>query len=256
MKSIIFVVVVLGLGFSEVLEIDSITDTGTWTNPDSILVSDDLYALTGQNQDVMTLSFADPTDTVDMALDSVRVYLEQHVNDPTRALWYVRPRINGILRTATPLQAGTLTDSVLCFDISGDITGWADLYDFEIDLHPKLGTGQQPEWYADYCYAYAYSHSITSVGEFIHRNRSTVLLMPTMIHSALSLTYNLDTSGNISLEIYNTLGMKVFSRELYSTEGVNTITLSEVGQFPSGIYYLSIKTDTGLVQPRKFIVFD
>lgn len=256
MKSIILMVIVLGLGFSEVLEIDSITDTGGWTNPDSILVSDDLYAVTGQNQDVMTLSFADPADTVDIVLDSVKVYLEQHVSDTARALWYVRPRINGILRTATPQQAGTLTDSVLCFDISGDITGWADLYDFEIDIHPKLGTGQQPEWYADYCYVRAFSHSITSVDEFINRNRSTILLMPTIVHGALSLTYSLDIPGNISLEIYNTLGMKVFSRELYGTRGVNTITLGEVGQFSSGIYYLSVKTDTEIVQPRKFVVLD
>jgi len=256
MKSIILMVVVLGLGFSEVLEIDSITDPGSWTNPDSILVSDDLYGSPQGNQDVLTLSFVDPADTVDRSLDSVKVYLEQHVSDTLRAFWFVRPIINGVPRTSTPQQAGTLTDSVLCFDISGDITGWADLYDFLIDLHPKVGTGQQPEWYADYLYVSTYDHSVVSIDEHFNRSYNPVLVMPTIVHNELIFTYNLNTSNSISIDIYNMAGAKVLSKEIHGATDINTITLQEVNQFATGIYYLCIKTGTEHVKLRKFIVLD
>lgn len=254
MKSIIIMGIVVSLGFSEVLEIDSITDPGNWSEPENILISNDLYGSPSGNQDVLTLSFADPVDTADRSLDSVKVYLEQYVSDTARARWYLRPVINGTPRTATPQQAGTLTDSVLCFNISSDITGWADLYDFEIDIHPKVGTGQQPEWYADHCYVSAYNHTITSIDEYVIQSRGSVLLMPTIVCGALILRYTVNTSSIISLEVYNALGTTVFSKEIHGTTGVNTITLNEIGQLSSGIYYLLIKTDTERVQPKKFIV--
>ena len=247
--------------FCQVLEVDSIIGPGTWTNPDSILVSDDLYASPAGNQDVIILSIDDPADTTNIALDSVRVYLEQYVTDTTKGFWYVVPIINGTPGTAIPQQEGSLTDSILCFDISADITGWADLIGLDIELHPVKGTGAPPDWYADYLYVYVYS---TSTGIFDEENeiekRDSKLFVPTFAHNEISLTYDLIVAANISIEIYNIVGAKVLKKNINGRIGANNITLKEIGQFSSGVYYLRTKTinQKGIQETNscKFIVLD
>ena len=247
--------------FCQVLEVDSIIGPGTWTNPDSIFVSDDLYAYPAGNQDIMILSIADPVDTTNAALDSVRVYLEQYVTDTTKGFWYVVPIINGTPGTATPQQEGSLTDSILCFDISADITCWQELIGLDIELHPKKGTGAPPDWYADYLYVYVYS---TSTGIFDEESdverKDSKLFVPTFACNELHFTYNLNTSSNISIEIYNIAGVKVLKKEVNGRAGTNSITLKEIGQFSSGVYYLRTKTinQKGIQETNscKFIVLD
>jgi hypothetical protein len=255
MKNLLLLTIAICLGMAEMLDIDSITDPGNWLNPENILVSSDLYSQPSGNQDVLELSFIDPADTADRTLDSVKVYLEQHVSDSQRALWFVRPVINGTRRTATPQQNGSLTDSVLCFDVSSDITGWADLYDFRIELHPKVGTGQQPEWYADYLYVYAYQHSTVGIDGDIAHDRAVILSISTLVRDELHVSYNALIPGDILIEIFNNAGMRVLSKKVQGT----TPTLKEVGQFPTGVYYLSVVSRDGSIEHgvlRKFIVIE
>lgn len=188
----------------------------------------------------MTLSIADPGDTINPTLDSVKVYLEQHVSDPTRGFWYIIPIINGTPGTTTLEQAGSLADSLLCFDISGDITGWADLIRLSIDLYPLKGAGAPPQWYADYLYVYAYKTGILE--NDLDKIASPTFFVPTIAKNELALTYHLNKPGNISLEIYNSMGGKVFDKKINGNEGTNTITLKEIGQFASGVYYLMLKS--------------
>lgn len=244
--------------FCQVLEIDSIIDPGTWTNPDSIFVSDDLYALPKVNEDILILGISDPLDTL-ACLDSVKVYLEQYVSDPTKGFWYVVPIINGNPGAATPNQAGTLTDSLICFDISADITCWQELIGLDIELHPKKGTGAPPDWYADYLYVYMY---ITPIGVFDEgsdaESRDSELFVPTFALGEINFTYILNTSADISIEIYNIAGVRVFNKELNGRAGTNHITLKEIHHFSSGVYYLRTNTinQKGIQETKtaKFIV--
>lgn len=260
MKKLMLVVMFVNLGFGQVLEIDSIINPGNWINPESIFVSDDLYGVPEGNQDVLILSIADPIDTVNVTLDSVKVYLEQHVSDTTKGFWYVVPITNGIPGTATPQLAGSLIDSFLCFDISVDITGWIDLIGLHIELHPKKGTGAPPQWYADYLYVYTYTTTgIFEEGYKVNRD-NLELLMPTIVHNEITFICNLNVPANITIEIYNTTGKKELGKEINGTAGTNTITLKEIRSFAAGVYYLRIKSinQKGVqkVISDKFVVLD
>ncbi|MCK4251230.1 T9SS type A sorting domain-containing protein [candidate division WOR-3 bacterium] len=260
MKNLMLVVIFISLSFSQVLEIDSIVDPGQWTDPESIFVSDDLYGVPNGNQDILILSIADPIDTVDVTLDSVKVYLEQHVSDTTKGFWYVVSITNGIPGTATPQQAGTFIDSFLCFDISVDITGWIDLIGLHIELHPKKGTAAPPQWYADYLYVYTYTTTGIFEKEYKVKKDNLKLLMPTIAHNEITFICNLNVPANITIEIYNTTGKKELGKEINGTAGTNTITLKEIRTFAAGVYYLRVKSinQKGVqkVTSGKFVVLD
>lgn len=253
MKNFLLVITVFSLSFSQVLEIDSIIDPGTWINPESVLVSDDLYGVPGGNNDHIIFGIADPGDT-SAALDSVKVFLEQYVSDSTRAFWYVTPIINGNPSTSTPQQAGTETESVLSFDISADFTGWADVFALEIQLTPIKGAGAPPDWYADYLYVQAYSAG--GIGEEQYGGINDFKLsMPTITRKVLTFAYNLNTASNVVIEIYNIAGEKVLAKEIPGIAGSNNITLNEIGMFSKGVYYLKIKSNDSIAS-GKFIVLD
>jgi len=156
MKSICFLFLALNLGFSQVLLIDSIISRGRWVNPESIRVSDDQYGTPSGGNDNIIVGIANPADTINGRLDSVKVYLEQHVSDTTRAFWYVMPIIWGSPGTATPQQPGSLTDVTLSFNVSASVGSWYNLVGLDVDLRPVKGAGATPSWFADYLYVYAF----------------------------------------------------------------------------------------------------
>lgn len=257
MKILILLVTVLNFGFGQILEIDSIVHPGNWTDPENIFVSDDLYGYPEGNQDNLVLSIADPVDTLNAFLDSVKVYLEQHVSDTTKGFWYVIPIINSTPGTATLQQAGSLIDSLLCFDISTDIITWADLIGLSIDLHPKKGTGAPPEWFADYLYVFAY----TTTGIFEEENNITRkgpnLFVPTIVHHQITFTYDLDDFTNILIEIYNTAGHLVKQFKHEPSKQMNKITWcgddNSGNKLPSGVYFFKLRTEE-FTETRKLLL--
>ena len=247
---------VLGVcfGFGQVLQVDSIIDPGTWTNPESIFVSDDLYGVPGGNNDNLVLGIIDPSDT-SATIDSVMVLLEQYVSDSTKAFWFVTPIINGNPGTSTPQQAGSEQESVLGFDISADITSWADIIALDIELTPIKGTGAPPEWYADYLYVYVYTDAGVFEGEYGKANDSR-LTIPYIISGALTFTYYLDTPSFITVEVYNSIGERILSKNVNGNAGENKITLGKVNELSAGTYYIRVKSADSSIESGKFIILE
>jgi hypothetical protein len=245
MKIIVLLVTVLSLGFGQILEIDSIVHPGNWTNPENIFVSDNLYGYPEGNQDNLILNIADPVDTLNAFLDSVKVYLEQYVSDTTKGFWYVIPIINGTPGTATLQQAGSLIDSLLCFDISTDIITWADLIGLSIDLHPKKGTGAPPEWFADYLYVFAYTTTGISEEKNNIIRKGTNVFVPTIVHHQMTFTWDQNDHANIVITIYNTAGCLVKQFRHEPREQRNEITWcgddNSGNKLPSGVYFIKLQ---------------
>ncbi len=254
MYKMLIVCVCVGFGFSQVLQVDSIIDPGTWTNPESIFVSDDLYGVPGGNNDNLVLGIADPSDT-SATIDSVMVLLEQYVSDSTKAFWFVTPIINGNPGTSTPQQAGSEQESVLGFDISADITSWADIIALDIELTPIKGVGAPPEWYADYLYVYVYTDAGILEGEYGKANDSR-LTIPYIISGALTFTYYLDTPSFITVEVYNSIGEGVLGKNVSGNIGKNRITLGGASELSTGVYYLQVKSVDSSIESGKFIILE
>lgn len=252
MNRLLLFVLCVYFGFGQVLQVDSIIDPGTWTNPESIFVSDDLYGVPGGNNDNLVLGIADPSDT-SATIDSVMVLLEQYVSDSTKAFWFVTPIINGNPGTSTPQQAGSEQESVLGFDISADITSWADIIALDIELTPTKGPGAPPEWYADYLYVYVYTDAGVFEGEYGKTNDSR-LIVPSIVTGALAFTYYLDTPSLIAVEVYNSIGERILSRSVNGNAGENKITLGKVNELSAGTYYIRVKSADHNVESGKFII--
>ena len=253
MNKILIVCLYVGFGFSQILQVDSIIDPGTWTNPDNIFTSDDLYAEPGGNNDVLDLQIIAPIDT-SAALDSVKVFLEQYVSDTTRAAWRFRPVINGNPGTISGEILGTATDEYIMFDISPDITGWADLFDLAVQLrNTKVGGGPGPEWYADYLYVHVYTDAGVFESEY-GKTHDSRLIVPSIVTGALTFTYYLDTPSLIAVEVYNSIGERILSRSVNGNAGENKITLGKVNELSAGTYYIRVKSADHNVESVKFII--
>ncbi len=255
MKYLCLLFVAVGLGFSQVIDlrVDSILDPGNWTNPGNIITSDDQYGEPSGNQDVLTAGIQNPADTTVGTLDSVKVHLEQHVSDTLVARWYVVPVINGRRGTATPEQPGTATDANLIFNISGDITGWADLINLDIDLHPVKGPGAPPEWFADYLHVIAF----VTLGITEEKNvnlENVKIVTPTIARGKLTFTYSLTTASDVSVEIFGVSGVNLLQKNVEGTIGANALTLTEIGRFTPGVYFLKVSAGDHQFGIRKFIV--
>jgi hypothetical protein len=248
MKTIIVLATVLSFGFGQILEIDSIVDPGNWVDPQNIFFSDDLYGIPEGNQDNIILSTADPVDTLNATLDSVKVHLEQHVSDTTKGFWYVVPIVNNIPGITTPLQAGSLMDSLLIFDISTDVVTWADLVGLTIDLHPRKSTGAPPDWFADYLYVFAYT-TATGISEKESNitGRDLDLSIPTIVYQQTNFTFDPSGSTSILVEIYNASGCLV--KEFNQAPCVQSYQITWRGDdnsgniLPSGVYFLRLQAD-------------
>lgn len=239
MKKLLMWCILCGLGFSQVLQVDSIIEPNNWTNPESVFVSDNHFATTVTHMDRLMLRVADPTDTSG-AIDSVMVFLEQYVSDETRARWLIAPSFNGVPGTATAPQFGTETESVLAFDISVDITGWSDILDLELGLTAsRQGGGAAPDWYADYIYVAIYPGAgISEGGQKAYAMR---MIMPTVVRSDISFTYTQLTSTDLCVDVYNVIGEKVYARVMNGVPGTMTYTLSGLQSLATGVYYLIVR---------------
>jgi hypothetical protein len=248
MTALILSVMLLG----QVLPVDSIMDAGGWTDPVNIFVSDDLYATTGAQNDNMVLRIADPTDTTGM-LDSVYVYLEQYVS-ATNGFWSVIPIINGTPGTQTAEVAGTPSDSMLGFNISGDIAGWADLFDFQIDLIVTKGGGATPDWFADYLHVYLFVGGAGTDGQEEAADSKFTLTVPSFAGNQLNFSYGLTAAGPISIEIYNVSGARVLRKELRGQSGANNAML-DIGNLGHGMYFIKASAPSG-IETAKFIILN
>jgi len=259
MKNILLLAMAISFGSGQVLEIDSIVHPGNWAYPQNIFLSDDLYGLPEGNQDNIILSVADPVDTMNSTLDSVKVYLEQYVSDTTKGFWYVVPIVNDIPGTATPLQAGSLIDSLLCFDISTDVVTWTDLAGLMIDLHPRKSTGAPPDWFADYLYVLAYT---TTTG-ILEQGNSPIrgdlgLSVPTIVHQQATFTFGLTGSTNILVDIYNAAGRLV--RQFSPEQSMQKYKITWRGDdnsgnvLPSGVYFLIIQAGNYCVTEKLLLI--
>jgi myo-inositol-hexaphosphate 3-phosphohydrolase len=83
----------------------------------------------------------------------------------------------------------------------------------------------------------------------IHQNTDAggLSIYPNPNNGMFSLVSAKATNG--SIEVYNVLGERVFSR----TETVFTNLQLDLGNLPSGVYYLSLKSGDG-VRTLKFVV--
>lgn len=255
MNRLLLFVLCVCFGFGQVLQIDSIIDPGNWTDPDNIFTSDDLYAEPSVNNDPLILQIVVPADT-SAVLDSIKVNLEQYVSDTTRAAWRVRPHINGAPGTMSGAILGSATDETLVFDISADITGWADMFDLAIELrNTRIGGGQLPEWYADYLYVYVYTDAGVFESEYGKTDDSR-LIVPSIITGALAFTYYLDTPSFIAVEVYNSIGERILSRSINGNAGENKITFGKVNELSAGTYYIRVKSADHNVESGKFIILE
>lgn len=253
MNRLLLFVLCVCFGFGQVLQIDSIIDPGTWTNPDNILTSDDLYAEPDGNNDALQLQIVVPTDT-SATLDSVKVFLEQYVSDTTKGAWRVRPIVNGNPGALSGEILGTATDEYIMFDISADITGWVDLFDLAIELrNTKVGGGPDPEWYADYLYVYVYTDAGVFEGEH-EKVSDSRLIVPSIVTGVLAFTYYLDTPSLIAVVVYNSIGERILSRSVSGNAGENKITLGKVNELSAGTYYIRVKSADHNVESGKFII--
>lgn len=242
-KSIIIVTVLVTAAFSQILEPDSILDPAAWVNPESIFVSDNQFAMSSTHNDVLILGIEDPIDTTG-TIDSVLVFLEQYVSDTARASWTIRPYIGGAGGTLTTPQFGTANESVLAFNISVDITGWADVIDLSIGVRPaRVGGGAAPDWYADYVYVAIYPGM--GVYELGPKNIGRSLFVPTIARSSLIFTYNQFASVDIKVHIYNAMGQRVHSLILDGQAGTATYTVNGLNNLATGVYYLAIQDVDG-----------
>lgn len=255
MRRLLLVCLCVGFGFSQVLQIDSIIDPGTWTDPDNIFTSDDSYAEPGVNNDPFVLQILAPTDT-SATLDSVKVFLEQHVSDTTKGFWRVRPIVNGNPGTMSGEVMGTANDELIMFDISAGITGWADLFDLAIDLrNTKVGGGQNPDWFADYLYVHMYTDAGIFESEYKTANDPR-LCVPSIVVGSLTFTYYLNEPSLIITEIYNITGEKILRKSVNGNIGKNNITLGKVNELPTGIYYVLVESADNSIEAGKFIVLE
>jgi hypothetical protein len=242
----------------QVLPADSILDPGNFTNPDSIFVSDDFYASTSTNNDHLTLRIADPVDTTG-TLDSVYVYLEQYVS-ASNGMWYILPMFNGMPGTATPSQNGTLSDSLLGFNVTTDISGWSDLYDLEIDLNVEKGGGATPDYFADYLYVYVFANGLGIEEGNQERKRGLNLSVPTLTQGQIEISYTLHAPASVNITVFNISGRRILERNTRGISGTNLVILDDVGDLNTGIYYICTKaigTDGEvLTETAKFIKLD
>jgi hypothetical protein len=248
-------VVLCGFAFGQVLMVDSILDPGTWVDPENVFSSDDAYGSPGGNNDELYLQVADPTDT-SYTIDSVIVFVEQYVSDETKAAWYIRPYFLGVPGTTTPDVMGTETESVITFNITADITGWADIYDLEIGVrNAKVGGGANPEWYCDYVYIGVWPGM--GIEEYGGNDRSLEMLMPTIVRSKLCFTVSQLTSTDLSTDIYDVSGKKVYSDILDGQAGTYTYSINDLDFLARGVYYLVVQDlQDNHVRTGKFIVME
>ncbi len=247
MTAIVLCIMLVG----QVLPVDSIMDPGGWTDPVNIFASDDLYATTGSLNDNMVLGIADPSDTTG-TLDSVYVYLEQYVS-AANGQWVVTPIINGTPGTQSANVPGTLADSTLFFNISMDISGWLDLYDFQIDLTTTKGGGATPDWFADHLYAYLFVSGVGAEEHTVQENGFTVSV-PSFGSSTLRLAYMLKSDAPITVEVYDVCGARVLQTQLSGKTGSNSAVLN-MGHTGHGIYFLKATTPFG-TRTAKFVVLN
>lgn len=236
----------------QVLPVDSIVDPGNWTDPANIFASDDLYAATGTLNDNITVQIADPADTTG-TIDSVYVYLEQYV-DATNGLWNVTPIINGSPGTQTPDIAGTLTDSILGFNVSADIAGWADLFDFQIELTATKGGGATPDWFADHLYVYLFVGGADIHEEAARTGAGFTLSVPTFGTGTLRFAYTLHADSPIYVEIFSISGARVLQKQLQGKSGSHS-TVLHAGNLGHGIYFLKAASPSG-TRTAKFAVLN
>jgi hypothetical protein len=59
----------------------------------------------------------------------------------------------------------------------------------------------------------------------------------------------LKQSGNVSLEIFNPLGQKVYSSENYLSSGKHILN-SDISKFPSGLYFYTIRCGSSTVNGK------
>jgi hypothetical protein len=255
MKIVTVMMTLCTIGFGQILDVDSILSSGTWSNSDSVLASDDMYGTTGTNNDELILEIADPVDT-NGTIDSVIVCLEQYVSDESRAAWYIRPYFLGSPGTVTPDIMGTEIESTIMFNISTDISGWSDIFDLEIGLRNiKIGGGQNPDWFADYIYVQVFS----DVG--IHENESEAkiveIVTPTIIHSYIRFTLTLTASTGIIADIYDIAGEKQYSTTVTGKAGTCTYSINTHACLTRGVYYLVIRdAQNRRISSGKFVVIN
>lgn len=224
---------------SQILTVDSIIDGGAWVNPESVITSDNLYASAYNNEAILIMDLSNPEDTLGY-INSVKVFLEQHVSDPAKANWYVVPIVNGISGASSPRVPGTLNDSVLTFDISNAISTWNDILSLSLELHTRKGTGAPPEWFADYLYVFVYT-TPQGIEESPGNTKKHI------VFTGGTLVFNLNCEMNkiVSIGLFNKSGVKIMESKQHVNTGINTIELRPPDNLPSDIFFISIADGTG-----------
>ena len=63
--------------------------------------------------------------------------------------------------------------------------------------------------------------------------------------------YQLPTTGNVSVSVYNLLGQEVLSQQLDALEGQAALSVADL---TDGIYFCNLKVDGRAVKTEKFVV--
>jgi len=75
---------------------------------------------------------------------------------------------------------------------------------------------------------------------------------PNPVNNVLNLTLKLNTSANVTAEIYSFTGQKVVSQDFSLSLGANTLSL-DLGMLNSGLYTLRMTSPEGIRIVQKFV---
>lgn len=101
--------------------------------------------------------------------------------------------------------------------------------------------------------AFNYSNVKTVVAKATKNVITSAYPNPVKVSQAIKVSYQSIQAGNVSVEMVNSLGKKVYSTVLPVNEGSNSLTVSAV-HIISGVYYLTITDKNNSVQKVSVIV--
>ena len=85
-------------------------------------------------------------------------------------------------------------------------------------------------------------------------SNENIVLYPNPAQNVVTLAYTLDNDTKLSFEVYNMLGQMVSSDEASDFSKGSYTTTINTSQFVNGIYFVTVKDDTKVLQTLKFVI--